>query len=636
MSDVDVKTKPEKAEKHEFQAEVSRLLHMMVHSVYSEREIFLRELVSNASDACDRLRYAALTDAELVAGDPDLKIDIVPNADAKTLTVRDNGIGMNHDDLVENLGTIARSGTSKFVEQLSGDKAKDVNLIGQFGVGFYSAFMIADKVQVVSRKAGEDKAWLWESDGIGAYTITPAETDARGTTITLHIKDDATEFLESHRLQTIIKTYSDHISVPIALHQKVEGEDKTETVNQGSALWTRSKSDITEQQYKEFYHHTARAFDDPWMTLHYNAEGVQEYSVLMFVPSTPPVDLFDPARKSRVRLYVKRVFITDDCEEVLPGYLRFMRGVIDSQDLPLNISREMLQHNPVLARIRKAVTNKILGELEKKAEKEPDTFSGFWDNFGAVLKEGIYEDHERRDQILKLSRFRSTQAESLTSLADYVSRMKPDQKSIYYITADKFEVAAKSPQLEGFRARGIEVLLLTDPVDDFWLQMVPEFDGKALKSVTRGGSELSEMPKTGDTDKKAEDTQPAAGMDKLVAALKESLGDAVKDVRTSDRLTDSAVCLVADDGDMDMHIQRLLKQHNQLNEASPRILEINPDHPLIRQMGELAEKDGALDKLRDPAFLLLDQARIIEGETLADPAAFARRLAAVMTQGIKG
>lgn len=633
MSDAEAMNRPVEAEKHEFQAEVSKILHLMVHAVYSEREIFLRELISNASDACDKLRYAALTDGGLIAGDSDLRVEISADAVAKTLTIVDNGIGMNHDDLVENLGTIARSGTARFLEQLSGEKSKDVSLIGQFGVGFYSAFMVADKVVVTSRRAGEDQAWAWESDGLGSYTVAKAERAARGTSIVLHMKPDAGEFLEPPRLRTIIKTYSDHIAVPIILHETKDGQDAPEAVNQGSALWTRSKSDITAQQYKEFYHHAAHAFDDPWATLHYNAEGVQEYSVLLFVPGARPFDLFDPARKSRVKLYVKRVFITDDCEEILPGYLRFMRGVIDSQDLPLNISREMLQHNPVLARIRKGVTNKILGEFEKRAASEPESYLKFWENFGAVLKEGIYEDHDRRDQLVKLARFHSTASETPASLADYVSRMKEGQKSVYYITADTVEAARRSPQLEGFKARGLEVLLLTDAVDDFWLQMVPEFDGKPLKSVTRGGGELADLPKAEGDDKTAGKTEAPAGMDKLIAALKEVLGADVKDVRVSDRLTESPVCLVADDGDLDMHIQRLLKQHNQLNQSTARILELNPDHDLIRQLARRADEDGALDALRDPAFLLLDQARIIEGETLPDPAAFGRRLASVMQMG---
>lgn len=634
MSEAETMNRSLDTEKHEFQAEVSKILHLMVHAVYSEREIFLRELISNASDACDKLRYAALTDGSLIAGDSELKVEISTDAAGKTLTIVDNGIGMNHDDMVENLGTIARSGTARFLEQMSGEKAKDVSLIGQFGVGFYSAFMVADKVVVTSRRAGESQAWAWESDGLGSYTVTKAELDKRGTTIVLHMKPDAGEFLEPQRLRTIIKTYSDHIAVPIILHETKDGNDAAEAVNQGSALWTRSKADITEQQYKEFYHHTAHAFDDPWATLHYNAEGVQEYSVLLFVPGSRPFDLFDPARKSRVKLYVKRVFITDDCDEILPGYLRFMRGIIDSQDLPLNISREMLQHNPVLARIRKGVTNKILGEFEKRATSDSEGYLKFWENFGAVLKEGIYEDHDRRDQLVKLARFHSTATETPASLADYVSRMKEGQKSVYYITADTVEAARRSPQLEGFKARGLEVLLLTDAVDDFWLQMVPEFDGKPLKSVTRGGAELADLPKADGENKAADKAEAPAGMDKLIAALKEVLGADVKDVRVSDRLTESPVCLVADDGDLDMHIQRLLKQHNQLGQSTARILELNPDHDLIRQLARRADEEGALDALRDPAYLLLDQARIIEGETLPDPAAFARRLASVMRQGM--
>jgi molecular chaperone HtpG len=418
------------------------------------------------------------------------------------------------------------------------------------------------------------------------------------------------------------------VAVPIRLSP--EGGDG-EQVNSGAALWTRSKSDITDQQYKEFYHHVAHAMDDPAMTLHYRAEGTLEYTVLLYVPTRQPFDLFDPARKSRVKLFVRRVFITDDCEAILPPYLRFLRGVIDSEDLPLNISREMLQNNPVLAKMQKAVTNRVLGELEKKASSDPEGFAAIWDAFGPVLKEGIYEDFERRDQILKLARFRSTAVEGWTTLDDYVARMKPDQTSIYVLTADSLDAARRSPHLEGFRAKGVEVLLMTDPVDDFWLTGVTDYAGKAIKSVTRGGSDLGAI-KTDDGADKAEQPVPPAGMSALVAALKEHLKDSVKDVRMTDRLKESPVCLVADDGDMDMHIARLLQQNKQLGGMNPRILELNPDHDLVRALAAQAERPGALDDLADAAHLLLDQARILEGESLPDPAAFTRRLTQVMSK----
>ncbi|WP_321395339.1 molecular chaperone HtpG [Emcibacter sp.] len=623
--------KAPKTEKHGFQAEVSRLLHMMVHSVYSDREIFLRELISNASDACDKVRYEAQTNKDLLEEDADLSITVKTDKAARTLTVSDNGVGMNRDDLMSHLGTIARSGTSAFMEQLSGDKSKDVNLIGQFGVGFYSVFMVADKVVVNSRRAGESEAWSWVSDGLGEYEIAEADKAGRGTDITLHLKEDASEFLEPHRLQTIIKTYSDHIAIPITLVTDTDGEESSEKVNEGTALWVRPKSEITEEQYKEFYHHVGHAFDDPWMALHYRAEGVIEYTVLMFVPGQQPMDLFDPARRPRTKLYVKRVFITDDCEDLVPGYLRFMRGIVDSEDLPLNISREMLQNNPVMNKIRKAVTNKILSELEKKADKEPEAYAEFWKNFGSVLKEGIYEDFERRDQLLKLARFESTGADGLTSLADYVSRMKDGQETIYYITGDSPARVRRSPQLEGFKSKGLEVLLLSDPVDDFWLQMVPEFDGKKLQSVTRGAADLDEKKEDGD---EAEEKKETPELDALVAALKVNLGNAVKDVRASKRLTDSAVCLVADDGDMDMHLQKILQAHNKLDAMSARVLEINPDHDLIRGMAKIAAGDNSVDRLKDASLLLLDQALIMEGEAPEDPVAFAARLADVMKLGL--
>jgi len=626
-------TAPEKKqEQHEFKAEVSRLLHMMVHSVYSEQEVFLRELISNASDACDRLRYAALTAPELLGDDKDFRITIHADPDARTLTITDNGIGMNREDMIENLGTIARSGTNAFLAELTGDAKKDLNLIGQFGVGFYSVFMVATRVEVISRKAGEDKAWRWESDGLGAFKISEAERDSRGTEIRIYLKDEAREFVEVQRLKAVVKKYSDHIPVTISL--AVKGKDE-ETVNTGQALWMRPRSDITKEQYKEFYRHTAHAFDEPWATLHYRAEGVIEYSVLLYIPTQRPFDLFDPARKPRVKLYVKRVFITDDCEDVLPGYLRFVRGVIDSEDLPLNISREMLQHNPVLAKIRKAVTNKVLAELERKS-KDAESYARFWDSFGAVLKEGIYEDGERRDKLLKLARFHSTSGDGLTSLDDYVKRMKPDQKAIYYITGDDLASVRRSPQLEGFRARGVEVLLLTDPVDDFWLSMVPEYDGKPFKSVTRGGSELKDLKTGKDDEKDPEKSEVTPGIEALVAAFKEALGDAVKDVRTTDRLTNSAVCLVADEGDMDIHMERILKAHHKLGHTSPRILEINPGHPVIKTLAATVQADAKSETVREAAELLLDQARIVEGEPLPDPAGFAARLSAAIARGFGG
>jgi molecular chaperone HtpG len=616
-------------EKRSFQAEVSRLLDIVAHSLYSEKQIFLRELISNASDACDRLRYAALTKPELIAGDSELRVELTPGKLNRTLTIADNGIGMNHEELVDNLGTIARSGTAAFMQQLSGDARKDMALIGQFGVGFYSAFMVADKVEVLSQKAGEDQAWLWVSDGKGEFTVEPAQKGGRGTTITLYLHTDEAEYTDPARLRQIVKTYSDHVALPIVL----DSGGKKETLNTAAALWTRAKSEITPEQYREFYHHAAHSFDEPWLTLHNKAEGTYQYTTLLFVPGTKPFDLFDPARKPHVKLYVRRVFITDDCPEILPSYLRFLRGIVDSEDLPLNVSREMLQKNPMLAKMRGQITKRVLSELAKKAKEAPDDYGKFWDNFGAVLKEGLYEDRENQEALLPLIRFRSTAGDGLVSFDDYVARLKPGQEAIYTITGDNLEVLRKSPQIEGYRAKGVEVLLLTDPIDEFWLPVLGKYKDHPLKSVTRGAADLGKIAASDDRKEQSEPAKDSA-VASLIALFKLSLGDAVKDVRASDRLTDSAVCLVADEGDLDMHLERLLKQYNQRSDTAKRILEINPRHPLVARLAVLVGKDGAADALGDFAWLLLDQARILEGEQLPDPSAFARRMSTVLEKGL--
>jgi molecular chaperone HtpG len=622
---------PMTEERLSFQAEVSRLLDIVAHSLYSEKEVFLRELVSNASDACDRLRYAALTQPELSADDPNLKVRLLVDKDARTLTVADNGVGMNREDLVENLGTIARSGTAAFMRQLTGDSKKDVSLIGQFGVGFYSAFMVADRVTVLTRKAGEAQGWRWESDGKGEFTIAEAEDVARGTRVILHLRDGDDEYLEEHRLGAIVRKYSDHIAIPILFG---DGED-AKALNSASALWMRSRNEITPEQYTEFYHHVGHSFDDPWLTLHWRAEGAIEYTNLLFVPTSKPFDLFDPKRAHRVKLYVKRVFITEGTEGLVPPYLRFLKGVVDTEDLPLNISREMLQHNPMLAKIRAGITRRVLNELNKKAAdtENPDAYLTFWQNFGAVLKEGLYEDFEHRDELLKLLRFRTTAGEGWVSLEDYVSRMKEGQEAIFTIAGDDVDSLLKSPQLEGFRAKGVEVLLLTDPVDEFWVQAVGQYKEKPFKSVTRGGADLGKIQ--GGEDKPEAEKVPEGDLASLIALFKLTLGDTVKDVRSSERLTDSPVCLVADDNDMDMHLERLLKQHKQLGAGeSKRILELNPGHPLIRRLTERAKAGGASGDLDEMAWLLLDQARIVEGDPLPDPAAFARRLSSMLAKGL--
>jgi len=623
------------AEKRSFQAEVSKLLHIVANALYSEREVFLRELVSNAADACDKLRFLAISNSDLTADDSAFKIRIAADEKANTLTISDNGVGMTEAELHENLGTIARSGTAAFVDGMSGDDKKDTGLIGQFGVGFYSAFMVAEKVEVLTRKAGEDQAHLWSSDGLGEYTVASAEKASRGTIITLHLKKDAKEFLEKQRLQTIVRTYSDHIPFPVVF---VEGEDE-ETLNRASALWTRSKSEISEDDYKEFYHHVGHAFDDPWMTVHWKAEGRIEYHGLLFVPTQRPFDLFHPERRHHVKLYVRRVFITDEVEGLVPTWLRFLKGVVDCEDLPLNVSREMLQHNPVVSTISKALTKRVLGELAKKAKKEPEAYDAFWGNFGAVLKEGLYADGaDHKEAILDLVRFRSTTQDGLTSLDGYIERMKDGQEAIFYIAAEDEAAAKASPQLEGFLKKGVEVLFLTDPIDEFWVQtMFNGVKGKPLKSITRGGADLANIKATdGDEEKtdKADDTAgETSSIDNLIASVKLALGTTVKDVRSTDRLSESPVCLVADETDLDMNLERMLRQHKQLDQAAPRVLEVNPDHALIQGLAKLVT-DGRTDGIEDAAHLLFEQARILEGEPVSDPKGFTRRFSQVMVKAL--
>jgi molecular chaperone HtpG len=606
-----------------FQTEVGQLLEIVAGSLYSNREVFLRELVSNASDACDKLRYAALTDASL-APSQDFAITLKSNPKAKTLSISDNGIGMSHSDLLDTLGTIAKSGTGAFIEALKADEKDKTSLIGQFGVGFYSAFMVASQVDVLTRKAGEKEAWLWQSDGKGAFTIAPAERGASGTTVTLHLKKDAKEFAEEARIRHIIKTYSEHISFPVKL-----GDD---ILNAAEALWTRPAKDITAEQYNEFYRHTSNAYDDPWHVMHNKVEGTLNHTSLLFVPASQPFDLFEPERKSHVKLYVNRVYITETTKDLIPAYLRFLRGVVDSQDLSLNVSREMLQSDPQLAKIKTSITKKVLSELKKKATKAPDEYAAFWGNFGAVLKEGLVEEIALRDRILDICRFTSTGAKELTSLNDYVSRMKTGQDAIYYIAGDDAAKLEKSPHLEGFKAKGVEVLLLSDNVDEFWLQHITQHDGKPFKSITRGAADLDQV----EADETKEDVEKPDEPDlsALIAAIKVELGEEVKDVRPSKRLTDSPVCLIADDGDMDVNLERLLKRHGQLTHGMPRVLELNPSHALITTLAARSTSNaaGADDLLKDAAHLLLDQARIVEGEVPTDPSDFARRLGTVMAR----
>ena len=606
-----------------FQTEVGQLLEIVAGSLYSNREVFLRELVSNASDACDKLRYAALTDAQL-SPTQDFAITLEIGAKPKTLSISDNGIGMNHADLLETLGTIAKSGTGAFIDALKADEKDNVGLIGQFGVGFYSAFMVASKVDVITRKAGEAEAWLWSSDGKGGFTIEPAERESSGTTVTLHLKKDAKEFAEDARVRHIIKTYSEHISFPVKL-----GDD---ILNTAEALWTLPAKDVTKDQYSEFYRHVSHAFDEPWHVMHNKVEGTLNHTSLLFVPTAQPFDLFEPERKSHVKLYVNRVYISDTTKDLIPAYLRFLRGVVDSQDLSLNVSREMLQTDPQLAKIKTSITKKVLSELKKKATKAPEEYAAFWGNFGAVLKEGLVEDVALRDRILEVCRFASTGEEGLTSLSEYVSRMKTGQDAIFYIAGEDAAKLAKSPHLEGFKAKGVEVLLLSDHVDEFWLQNITEHDGKPFKSITRGAADLDQVE---DVEKQKDSAKTEeADLSELIAVIKAELGEAVKDVRSSKRLTDSPVCLIADDGDMDVNLERLLKRHGQLEHGMPRVLELNPSHALITKLADrtISESDNADDLLKDAAHLLLDQARIVEGEVPPDPTEFARRLGTVMTR----
>ena len=615
------------AETHSFQADVSQLLDLMIHSLYSHKEIFLRELISNGSDACDRLRYAAITEPGLLGDDPELAITVAIDRKKRTITIADNGIGMSHDELIADLGTIARSGSAAFIEKMTGEAAKDASLIGQFGVGFYSAFMVADRITVTSAKAGETVAWRWQPTGSEAYTREPAAETARGTVVELHLRRGENEFLEPERLRRIVTTYSDHIAIPI----RFAGEDgDAETVNTASALWTRPRKEISQEQYTEFYRHAAHAFDEPWLVLHNRAEGRLEYTSLLFVPKMAPFDLFDSERKHGVKLYVKRVFITDDCVGLVPAWLRFLRGIVDSEDLPLNVSREMLQKSPVLARIGKALTKRVLAELAKKADKAPQEYAEFWQAFGAVLKEGLYEDSDWRDSLLGLLRAPSTAGDGLASLADYAGRMKEGQEAIYYITGEDADALRNSPQIEGFAARGVEVLLFSDPIDEFWVTSVPGHNDKPFKSITRGDIDLSAIKR--DDDAESEDERPEAeGMSELIVVMREALGEAVKDVRSSERLTDSAVCLVADEGALDMRLERLLRQHKQLPQAAQKILEINPRNALITALAARAAAKPTDPALAEAAKLLLDQARIIEGESLPDAAAFARRMTEAMT-----
>ncbi|MGZ8139296.1 molecular chaperone HtpG [Bordetella bronchiseptica] len=614
-----------------FQAEVKQLLHLMIHSLYSNKEIFLRELVSNASDACDKLRFEAIDQPGLLDGDGELAIRVDYDKAARTITISDNGIGLSRDEAVANLGTIAHSGTREFFSQLTGDKQKDAQLIGQFGVGFYSSFIVADKVTVLSRRAGlaANEAIQWESDGQGEFSIAPAEKAGRGTDVVLHLRADEDELLNGWKLREILRRYSDHISLPIRMAKEdwdaEKGEqvkdDELETVNQANALWTRNKSDITDEQYREFYKTVSHDYDDPLAWTHNRVEGRSEYTQLLYVPKHAPFDLWDRDARRGVKLYVKRVFIMDDAEQLLPSYLRFVRGVIDSADLPLNVSREILQESRDVRAIREGSAKRVLSLLEDMAENKAEDYATFWTEFGQLLKEGTGEDTANRERIAKLLRFASThdgeQAQTV-SFADYVGRMKDGQDKIYYVTADTFTAAANSPHLEIFRKKGIEVLLLSDRVDEWMLSYLREFDGKSLVSVAKGGLDLAELA---DEEEKKRQSEVAETFKPLVERLQQALAEQVKEVRVTQRLVDSPACVVVGQNELSPHLLRMLKAAGQEAPEVKPVLEINPDHALIARI-----RDASDAEFGDWAALLLDQALLAEGAQIADPAAFVKRL----------
>ena len=610
----------------EFKAEVAKVLDIVIHSLYSHKEIFLRELISNATDACDKLRYAALLHPELASKDA-FKITLIPNKKEKTLTIKDNGIGMNKEDLINHLGTIARSGSAEFIQSLSGDKQKDMALIGQFGVGFYASFMVADKVIVHTKKAGDTMGYTWESNGLGSFSINEnKELDKNGTSIILHLKKEALEYLDPIRIRFLVKQYSDHISIPVVL----EENGKEETLNTASALWTRPKSEITPEQYKDFYQSVSHAFDNPWMTLHYRAEGAIEYTALLFIPEKAPFNLFQPDRKSNIQLYVNRVFISDDIPDFMPYFLRFVCGVIDTKDLPLNVSREMLQQTPVLTKIKTGLTRRILSELKKRAEKS-DEYNAFWSQFGIVFKEGLYEPNNQQTEIADLCRFHTLNQPGLVSFEEYVKKMPKEQEYIYYITGSDLETLRHNPQLEGFTARGLDVLLLTDPIDEFWTQTFTEFKGKKIVSVMHAGAELNKIKPAIEKDSAALSSEQEAA---LIKKMKDVLESQV-DIQATDRLTKSAVALITPAGQMSMHLERLMHAHGQqTNFNSQRILQINPKHPLILKLADLMNNASLSEQFKDTVLMLFDGALLAEGEPIKNPAAYTERLNKILLNGL--
>ena len=618
-----------------FQAEVQQLLRLVAHSLYSHKEVFLRELISNASDACDKLRFEALTDSALYESDPELKIQVSFDKDARTITVADNGIGMDRQEVIDNIGTIARSGTRQFMQKLTGDQAKDANLIGQFGVGFYSSFIVADKVVLFTRRAGmsAEHGVRWESNGEGEYTLETVDKSTRGTEVILHLREDEAELLNEWQLRSIITKYSDHITLPVIMPVQKFSEDKDappnfedERINQAAALWARPKQEITEEEYKEFYKHVGHDFEEPLTWTHSRVEGKLEYTSLLFIPGRAPFDLWDRDQRHGVKLYVQRVFIMDDAEHLMPRYLRFVRGVIDSNDLPLNISREILQNSKVVDGIRAGSVKKVLGLLEDIATNDAEKYGKFWKEFGRALKEGPAEDYGNREQIAKLLRFASTHtdsAEQTVSLTDYIGRMKEGQDKIYYITGESFAAAKNSPHLEIFRKKGLEVLLLTDRVDEWLMSHLNEFEGKHFQSVAKGALDLD---KIASEEEKQEQKQAEDQFKDLLARVKEVLGDQVKEVRISSRLTDSPACLVVDEHALSAHLERLLRDAGQSVPTSKPYLELNPHHPLVARL----QGETDTGRFGDLTHLLFEQAMLAEGGQLEDPASFVKRLNALL------
>ena len=613
----------------EFQTEVRQLLGLMIHSLYSNKEIFLRELISNASDACDKLRFEALSNDALYDGDSELKIRVSFDKDKRTVTVSDNGIGMTREEVMENIGTIAKSGTRQFFDSLTGDQSRDMELIGQFGVGFYSSFIVADEVTLITRRAGAavDEAVCWVSDGEGSYTLEAVEKQSRGTEVVLHLREDEDEFLEAYRLRSIITKYSDHISLPIEMASMEEGkEDEFESVNNASALWKCAKRDISDDEYKEFYKHVAHDFGEPLVWSHNQVEGTQSYTTLLYIPKQAPFDLWDREHRHGIKLYVRRVFIMDDAENLMPQYLRFVRGLVDSDDLPLNVSREILQKNKFIDTIRAASVKKVLGLLENMVKNEAEKYAEFWAQFGRVMKEGPAEDFANRERIAKLLRFASTHSdtdEQSVSLEDYISRMQPEQEKIYYVTADSFAAAKNSPHLEVFRKKSIEVLLLHDRVDEWMVSHLTEFDGKALVSVAKGELDLGKL---GDEGEEESAKQVETEFKDLVTRIQDALTDDVKEVRISHRLTDSPSCLVLEEHEMAVHLQQVMKQAGHALPNTKPILEVNPGHPLVVRLKD--EQDQ--EKFSEWAHLLFEQAMLNEGGQLEDPTAFVKRMNAIL------